>query len=448
MADAQSTLEILVKLKDEATQQMSRLADEMKGLDTGFKNVGWSAGVFAGALGAMAGATIWAAINSFGESEVQMARFDAMIKTLPPGLQQYRDELLKAADGAINFGFDNESAAVSLARLLQTTGNIDFTMTAFGVAMDLARFKGIGLEDAAQALILAFQGNVRLLKQLGIDVDEHASKETILASVMQKVQGQAQAYADTQKGATEVLKGYLQELMEAIGQNLGFRETVMNVRDMVVGWVTDQGGLNNILQKYQGLLIAIASVLIGVFVTGIIVAVAAALTMLGPFGLILAVGGALAAWIVTFALAWNLYWQDIKNSFWKVVDWIVEKFNWLKDSLSQIADWIGNKIKGMVDAVANVANKVSSPISSAGQKVGNFLGNIWPFQSGGIVTRPTLGLVAESGPEAIVPLNRLGGLGCSAVLNVYLQGDFFTEEEAAERWANNIARIIKYQLRI
>lgn len=446
MSDAQSKLEILVKLKDEATQEMSRLADEMKGLDLGFKNVGWSAGVFAGALGAMAGATIWKAINAFGESEVQMARFDAIIKTLPPGLQQFRDELLKTADGALNFGFDNETAAVSLARLLQATGNIDFTMKAFGAAMDLARFRGIGLEESAQALILAFQGNSRLLKQLGIDVDDHASKETVLASVLQKVQGQTQAYADTQKGATDVLKGYLGELMEAIGKNLGFRETIISVRDMVVGWARDQGGLNAILEKYQALIIVIAALLVGVFVAGIVVAVAALLSMMGPFGLILAVGGALAAWIVTFSLAWNLYWQDVKNAFARVADWVVDKFNWLRERLSEIADWIGNKIRGMVDALQSVANKVSTPISNTAQKVGNAIGSIWPFQHGGIVTQPTLGLVAESGPEAIIPLNKLGGGG--SVTNVYLQGDFYTTEEIAEKFGNQIAKLIKYQLRI
>ena len=30
---------------------------------------------------------------------------------------------------------------------------------------------------------------------------------------------------------------------------------------------------------------------------------------------------------------------------------------------------------------------------------------------GGILTRPTLAMVAESGPEAVIPLNRLGGMG-------------------------------------
>ena len=34
-----------------------------------------------------------------------------------------------------------------------------------------------------------------------------------------------------------------------------------------------------------------------------------------------------------------------------------------------------------------------------------------PFAKGGIVTRPTFALIGEAGPEAVIPLNRAGGMG-------------------------------------
>ncbi|MBI4063465.1 MAG: hypothetical protein HY401_04100 [Elusimicrobia bacterium] len=37
------------------------------------------------------------------------------------------------------------------------------------------------------------------------------------------------------------------------------------------------------------------------------------------------------------------------------------------------------------------------------------------FQEGGVVTRPTLGLIGEAGPEAVIPLNRLGGAAPSNI---------------------------------
>ena len=39
------------------------------------------------------------------------------------------------------------------------------------------------------------------------------------------------------------------------------------------------------------------------------------------------------------------------------------------------------------------------------------VGKIWPFADGGIVTQPTLGLIGEAGPEAVIPLNQMGSMG-------------------------------------
>jgi len=447
MADAISKLEILVKLRDEATREMGRLSDEVKNLDVGFKNAGWSAGVMAGALAAMAGATIWKAIDAFGESEVQMARFDAMVKTLPPALQQYRGELLEAANKALDFGFSNEAAAVTLVRLLSATGNIDLAMGGLQAAMDLARFKGIGLEEAAQALILAFQGNSRMLNQLGIDVDEHASKETILAAVLQKVGGQAEAYSGTMRGATDTLRVYGGEVLEAIGKSLGFRDAVVWVRDRVVGWIREQGGLNAVLEKYPGIITIISSLLAGVFIVAMVAGIGIVMAKVAAFGLLLAAGAALGAWISTFVLLWKGGWEDIKWAFGIVADWLIDKFNWLKDKFWEAVGWIEEKLRGFVDTLENIGNKITTPFKEAGAKVGEMIGKIPGFQFGGIVTRPTLAMVGEAGPEAIIPLRRAGG-GFGGEINIYLSGTFYTEEEMAEKFANQIAKLIKYQLRI
>jgi hypothetical protein len=44
--------------------------------------------------------------------------------------------------------------------------------------------------------------------------------------------------------------------------------------------------------------------------------------------------------------------------------------------------------------------------------------NMPRFADGGIVTGPTMGLVGEAGPEAIIPLSRLGGMGGGQTVNV------------------------------
>ncbi len=44
------------------------------------------------------------------------------------------------------------------------------------------------------------------------------------------------------------------------------------------------------------------------------------------------------------------------------------------------------------------------------------------FEEGGIVTKPTLGLIGEAGPEAVIPLDRLGRFGGATTIIVELDG--------------------------
>ncbi len=69
--------------------------------------------------------------------------------------------------------------------------------------------------------------------------------------------------------------------------------------------------------------------------------------------------------------------------------------------------------------------------------IGGFLGgiNIPGFADGGIVTRPTLAMVGERGPEAIVPLGRGGGVGG---VTVNVTGGLSTSAEIGQAVVNAI----------
>jgi hypothetical protein len=69
--------------------------------------------------------------------------------------------------------------------------------------------------------------------------------------------------------------------------------------------------------------------------------------------------------------------------------------------------------------------------------IGGFLGgiNIPGFADGGIVTRPTLAMVGEKGPEAIVPLGRGGGVGG---VTVNVTGGLSTSAEIGQAVVNAI----------
>ena len=57
-------------------------------------------------------------------------------------------------------------------------------------------------------------------------------------------------------------------------------------------------------------------------------------------------------------------------------------------------------------------------------------GQITAFAGGGIVTKPTVGLVGEAGPEAIVPLGRGGGMGQTN--NFHFHGSVYGVEDLKE----------------
>ena len=447
MAESISKLEILVQLRDEASTAIRSMSNSLSDLGGQFGFAGDKVGALSGVLQTIgSGAIIKGAVNAFAEAEVQMARFDTILKTLPPNLQALKGQILQVADEAlVKYGFDNEEAAVSIARLLQATHDGPFSFQAFSAAMDLARYKGISLEDSTQALILAFQGNARLLKQFGIEVDDHASKETILAAIMKTVNGQAAAYSETLKGQLAVTKQLGTEGSEALGKV--YAQAIELVTNGIKDWVMSQGGINNLLENHKNLLIAVASLLVALFVAGIIVAVAAALTFLGPLGLIIAAIAALGGVIVFFYTLWKTQWENIKGVFFTVWNAIKDFFTSLWDGMLNVFNSAIQKIKDAISAIVSAYNSavavVSAPIKAVGSAVKSVVSK---FADGGIVTGPTLGLVGEAGPEAIIPLSQLGSAGGGVVIN--LQGDFYTSTEVAETFGNELARIIKNQINL
>jgi hypothetical protein len=63
---------------------------------------------------------------------------------------------------------------------------------------------------------------------------------------------------------------------------------------------------------------------------------------------------------------------------------------------------VGGAVSSVVEGVGSVVSSVGGAISSGISAIGSFFG----LAEGGIVTRPTVALVGEAGPEAIVPLGR------------------------------------------
>jgi phage-related protein len=204
----------------------------------------------------------------------------------------------------------------------------------------------------------------------------------------------------------------------------------------------------NFLKENTEVVKVFMAVLAGAAAVAMIVALVAAFTSL--FNPVTLVIGAIAAAAAGVAYAWNNFetFRDIVTGvfeviqtaveiWWSVIEWVFENvlggmdglqktavilqtafevsFGAIKTVVMSIYDAIKSVIdiaKSAIDAVSNVIDKAKS-IPGAGIVSGAIgaISNIIPFADGGIVTGPTLGLVGEAGPEAIIPLNQLSNMG-------------------------------------
>ena len=112
--------------------------------------------------------------------------------------------------------------------------------------------------------------------------------------------------------------------------------------------------------------------------------------------------------------------DDIKGIGEKIVDYIIAGFKAAASGLVDGLKAIVNKGIDLVNAGIRKVNAGSSKINAIlpGNPIGQ-IGEIPRLAKGGIVTQPTLALIGEAGPEAVIPLSgRNAGMGMEMTINV------------------------------
>ena len=339
-----------------------------------------------------------------------------------------------------------------------------FVVFAGVIALVAAAIVGTNIALAILALnpvvltILAIVAAVALLA-LGFKLlwDRSKTFQDVLKGVWEAVQGYIETVVDYLKGpvmaAWDIISGAIDAISALIRGDFGaaweglktaiggvvewIKTTILALPILILGYAKDIG-----MAIVNGIVNGVAT--LGETTWNAISGVATYLlnAAAGWFTSLNEIGGKVISWIVSGVTGLGAdIWEKISG----FVGFIKEKLGDVKDNIvgfgSSIFEWIGTGITSaanglggiLIGAVNKVIGFLNLGVTGVNKAIG-LLNKVSPFDdipnvpnipeiavpkgaTGGIVTRPTLALIGEAGPEAVIPLNRtpgsspLGGMG-------------------------------------
>ena len=461
-------------------------------------------GVGLTAVGAGITALGASAVRSAQEEAIGITQLDQALKLVGTSYDAQAgaiERVIAAQQNKTNFG--DEAQREALMGLISVSGDYESAMAALPAVLDLAAGKGMDLGAASTLVARAINGETSALKRYGIEVEKGADSTEVIAAIMGKFGGQAEAAADPMVQLKNRVGDLQQEFGKALLPALTILATLLErvtakliafstehplLTQVIFGVVAVLGGLALVLGPLLLLLPTITAsigIMSGAFavlsvsmlpitaiVLGITAAIVAAIivyknwdkiilalknTFTASFTKIKEVfnvvsnaigsvysskwawlmpGGSLVIAIRFIKNNWDTIWSGIKATFATITDAITGTAGAFKDIFLGIWDGIASGVKSAVNNIINSINafiravnriKIRVPsvfIPPFGPTVGGFsvgmpqIPTIPSLAKGGIVTKPTLAMIGEKGPEAVVPLGRTG-----MTINLTINGD-------------------------
>ena len=311
----------------------------------------------------------------------------------------------------------------ALEALVRGTKDVGIAMNDMNLVMDISTATGMDSASVADALAKAYQGNFKALRSLSPEmstmIKEGASLNEVMDVLGGTFGGSTAKSAETAAGKMKIFKNSVSETKESIGAALlPVLQAVLPVLNKFAAWAQDNP------KAFLAIAAAIGAVAAAIVVTNIAMA-------LNPFSLIAA---GVALLVVALVAAYN-------------------KFEWFRDGINAIVNTVIGFFAGMVNAAIGAVNAIISAYNSipllpdipkaptisvpklggtpTTPKPGRM--NIPRLAEGGIVSSPTLALIGEAGPEAVVPLDRMN-TGGGVTINV--TGGIATSAEIGESVVN------------
>ena len=148
---------------------------------------------------------------------------------------------------------------------------------------------------------------------------------------------------------------------------------------------------------------------------------------------------------------WETVWTGMSN-------FLTTIWTGIKNTVKAGIDDLIAPINAFIGAIDSIHISIPSinilGIKTPALNLGFSIPQIPMLADGGIVDSPTLALIGEAGPEAVVPLSQLSSMagaqgnggGTNVVVN--LSGTFYTNQSSARSMGNTLATAIQAQLRL
>lgn len=390
------------------------------------------------------------------------AKFPQLAGSNADGLRKINTELQRKTK------FEDDATASAQAQLAGFGLTADQLKTITPLLQDYASRTGKDLPSAAQDLGKAILGQGRALKGIGINFKNTGSEAgnfgELVDGLKSKVGGFAAREGTTAAGKLEIMRNQFQDLQEKVGGAL--LPVLSKLADFMatklipaISKIIDFVGKNKAL--FIALAIGITAALLPALYAAAIAALAAAAGFVALNLPLILFGAAVAAVALLVIKNWGTikaafsaaldfikgvvagaidfikgHWQlllailvgpfgvavyVIKGHFQAIVDFVKKIPGWIVAAFKGVANLITAPYRAAFNAIAHLWNstigklhfKIPGWVPGVGGK-GFDVPNIPEVKAlalGGIVTRPTLALVGEAGPEAVVPLNGRHGFG-------------------------------------
>lgn len=321
----------------------------------------------------------------------------------------------------------------AMAELVNATGSASYAQELLVKAQDIAASTGNELGTVVTALAKGVNGQTAALYKLDPALRTTVGLGAEFDDVLQGLnihQGAAAEAALTTEGKMKNLSIQFGEAKESIGAALiPAVETLLGLLIPLANWAQENSKVFLIVAGVIGGVAAAvlaANAAMKVYQATLVIVKAAqfALNLVmsaNPIALVvLAIGALVAAFVIAYNKSETF--REIINKLFDAISTGVEfSVNVIKGYLEFVFSFYKTIFNGIASLWNNTIGKLSFKfpdwVPGFGGK-GFSVPKIPMLAEGGIVTAPTLAMIGERGPEAVVPLNR-GNIGGNITVNVY-----------------------------